>query len=239
MKYILMLLFLAQPLAAQTFTVIHEKRLWKDGRGTMEFNDEGIRYTSDKAKDSRSWAYQNIQYLDRISRKEFTILSYEDEARYLGRDKSYHFVIVEGEFTDELFRKISEKMDRPVTNRIVPENVVVQYQIPVKHTHTFGGCEGVLQFTKDSIIYATKYKQDAREWELGQDVQSVWSSDRYQLEIHIYENNRREFSRTRIYKFALKTPLDPEFYKKLKLKLYDLEAVHSPIQQSSYENSGL
>jgi hypothetical protein len=238
MKYLLILLFLAQPLAAQTFPVIHEKTFWRDGHGTIEITDEGIRYASDKAKDSRSWSYQDIQSLDRISSKEFTILSYEDESRYLGRDKSYHFVITEGELTDELFRKISEKMGRPVTDRVVPDNIAVQYRIPVKHLHTFGGCEGILEFTGDSIIYATKHKADAREWKLSRDVQSVWSSDRYQLEIHVYENNRREFSRTRIYKFALKTPLDPEIYRSLKLKLYDLEADHSPIQRSAYENPG-
>lgn len=230
MKYLLILLFLAQPLAAQTFTVIHKKTFWRDDHGTIDISDQGIRYTSDKAKNSRSWSYQDIQYLDRISRREFTILSYEDESRYLGRDKSYHFVITEGELTDELFRKISEKIGRPVTDRVVPDNVAVQYRIPVKHLHAFGGCEGVLQFTKDSIIYDSKNKKDAREWKLDRDVQSVWSSDRYQLEIHVYENNRREFSRTRIYKFSLKTALDPEIYRRLKLKLYDLEATHSPIQ---------
>jgi len=234
MKYLLILVFLVQPLAAQIFTVTHEKRLWRDGHGTMEIDDEGIRYTSDKAKDSRSWSYQDIQYLDRISGKEFTILTYEDETRYLGRDKSYHFVIAEGELTDELFRKISGKMGRPVTDRVPPDDVSVEYRIPAKHTHTFGGCEGVLQFTGDSIIYATKHKEDAREWKIDRDVQSVWSSDRYQLEIHVYENNRLDFSRTRIFNFALKAPLDPEIYRRLKLRLYDLETAHSPISRSAY-----
>jgi hypothetical protein len=239
MKYFLILVFLVQPLAAQTFNVIHEKRFWRDGNGTIEITDEGIRYSSTKAEDSRSWAYHDIQYLDRISSTEFTILSYEDEARYLGRDKSYHFVITEGKLSDAIFEKISRRINRPVTDRMPPGDASVEYRIPAKHTHTFGGCEGVLQITRDSIIYATEHKEDAREWKLGSDVQSVWSSDRYRLEIHVYENNRREFSRTRTYNFALKAPLDPETYRKLKLKLYDLEAVHSPIQRSANENSGL
>lgn len=223
MKYILMLLFLAQPLAAQTFTVIHEKRFWGDGQGTIDINDEGIRYTSDKTKDSRSWFYQDIQYLDRISGKEFKILSYEDEARYLGRDRSYHFVITEGEFTEELFRKVSERMDRPVTNRMLPDNIAAQYQVPVKHAHTFGGCEGVLKFTESFIYYETDHQKDTREWMFERDVQSVWSSNPYKLEIYIYENNRREFSKTRIYTFQLKEPLDQDMYRKLKLRLYELD----------------
>ena len=230
MKYLLMLLFLAQPLAAQTLGVIHEKRLWGDGVGTIEITDDGIRYASKDPEESRFWLYRDIQSLDRISDREFTILSYEDQARYLGRDRSYHFLITEGELTDELFRKISERMNVPVTDRKVPEDVVSTYSIPVKHLHTFGGCEGTLEFTEDSLIYDTENKKDARVWKLGSDVQSIWSSDRYRLEIQVYENNRREFTRTRVYHFVLKSPLDPGVYRKLKLRMYDLEGGHNPIQ---------
>jgi len=224
MKFLLMLFFLVQPLAAQTFSVKHEKSLWRDGRGTIAFTEEGIQYRSDNEKESRFWSYRDIQYLDRIGSWEFTILTYEDEARYLGRDRSYHFVITEGEFTDRLLEKIRGKTGRPVGNRRVPESVAAEYEIPVKHLHTLGGCEGILKFTGDSIIYATDRKKDAREWLLGSNIQSVWSSDPYQLDIYVYENNRREFSRSRIYRFSLKTALDPEVYRKLKLKLYNLGA---------------
>ena len=61
----------------------------------------------------------------------------------------------------------------------------------VKHLHSFGGCEGTLRFTEDAITYVTENENDAREWSLVRDVHSVWSSDRYQLQIHAYENNRR------------------------------------------------
>jgi len=225
-----MLLFLVQPLMAQTFTVIHEKKLWRDGGGRIAITDDGITYSTEKKEDSRQWKYEDIQYFDRVSSKEFTILSYEDESRLLGRDKSYRFVITEGELTDDIFRTISLRLNKPVTNRDLPENVAARYELPVKHLHTFGGCEGTLKFTGDAVYYLTEHKKDAREWQLIRDIQSIWSSDPYQLEIHVYENNRREFSRSRTYSFILKTPLDPEVYRKLKLRLYDLEKVHYPGQ---------
>ena len=84
----------------------------------------------------------------------------------------------------------------------------------------------MLKFTADAIYYVTGNKEDAREWLWSRDVQSVWSINPYQLEVHAYDNNRREFSRTRIYQFDLKAPLDPEFYRTLKLKLYNLESAH-------------
>jgi hypothetical protein len=230
MKYLLALFLLAQPLAAQTFSVIHEKSLWRDGRGTVEITDEGITFKADKGKDSREWKYEDIQYFDRISDKEFTILSYEDSSILLGRDKQYHFLITEGELTEDLFNRIRTRMDKPATNRQFPEVQNVRYELPAKHLHTLGGCEGTLKFTDDSIYYVTDDKKDAREWRIAEDIQSIWSSDRYQLEIHAYDNNRREFSKARVYSFALKKPLDPAFYRSLKLKLYDLGAVHLPIQ---------
>lgn len=220
---------MVHPLAAQTFNVIHEKALKRDGRGKIEITDEGISYTADKAKNSRSWKYEDIQYFDRISRREFTILSYEDNRLLLGRDKQYHFLITEGELTEGDFYRIRDRLHKPATNREFPDVLNVQYELPVKHRHAFGGCEGTLKFTDDEIYYVTKNKKDAREWRLATDIQSVWSSDRYQLEIQAFDNNRREFSRSRVYKFDLKEPLDPEVYRSLKLKLYNLEAAHRPL----------
>jgi hypothetical protein len=224
MRYLFLWLFLAQPLAAQTFSVTHEKRFRGDGRGTIEVTDEGIRYSSERPEDSRNWPYRDIQHLDRISPREFVLLSYEDETRYLGRDRSYRFVLTEGELTDAIFEKISRRLGRPVTDRVVPDKVAPEHAVPVKHNHTFGGCEGVLRFTGDAIVYDTENRRDARVWKLGRDIGSVWSRDRYHLEIHVYENNRRKFGRTRAYDFSLKAPLDPALYKELRLRLYDLEA---------------
>jgi hypothetical protein len=226
MKYLLILLLLARPLGAETFNVIHKKALWWDGKGKIEINDEGIAYVADKKEESRAWKYEDIQYFDRISGKEFTILSYEDSSILLGRDKQYHFLITEGELTTEFFDKIRERLKKPATNREFPDVVNAQYEIPVKHRHTLGGCEGTLKFTEDKIYYVTDDRRDAREWRLDTDIQSIWASNRYQLEIHAFDNNRREFSRTRIYKFDLKKPLDPEMYRSLKLRLYRLESVH-------------
>ncbi len=230
MKYLLMLIFIAQPLAAQTFNVVHEKALWWDGRGKIEITGEGIVFVAEKAEESRTWRYGDIQYFDRISGKEFTVLSYEDNPMLLGRDKQYHFLITEDELTMEIFNGIRDRLNKPVTNREFPDAVNAQYELPVKHQHTFGGCEGTLKFTEDGIYYVTDRRQDAREWRFATDIQAIWSSNRYRLEIHAFDNNRREFSRTRVYKFDLKESLDPERYRSLKLKLYDLEAVHRPIQ---------
>ena len=76
MKYFLMLLLFAEPLAGQTLSVIHKKRLWPDSRGKIHITEVGIEFEEANQKNSRTWAYQDIQHFDRISGKEFVILSY-------------------------------------------------------------------------------------------------------------------------------------------------------------------
>ncbi|MEZ5352898.1 MAG: hypothetical protein R2762_09710 [Bryobacteraceae bacterium] len=225
MKSALLCIVLVGSLYGETLTVVQEKTLWRDAHGLVHIGEQGIVYESAKEDESRAWSYNDIQYFDRISRKEFVILTYEDRKRYLGRDRQYHFTITEGELTADLFRRVSGWLGRPVTNREVSE-VTAAYSLPVKHQHGFGGCEGELQFTPEAIYYVSKQKEDTREWLVARDVQSVWSMNRYQFEVHAYDNNRREFSRTRVYKFDLKAPLDPSVYRALKWKLYQLETTH-------------
>jgi hypothetical protein len=233
MRIAILLLISVQFLAAETFTVIHKKTGWPNGKGSVEITDEGIRFEAKKEKRSRQWGWLDIQYFDRISETEFDILTYQDQRKYLGRDRSFRFLITEGALSDQLFEMISAKLERPVTDRVVRQASQVIYEVPVKHQHGFGGCEGVLQFTKDAIYYVTEHTKDAREWQLARDVNSVWSADKYRLEIHTYDNNRREFSRSRVYKFDLKEPLNATLYRDLKLRMYSLETAHLPYTSES------
>lgn len=222
MRLFLLLLCSAAGLAGQTFDVIHKKSHWPDGQGRVHISEEAIAFEARDEKHSRRWSYADIQHFDRVSKSEFVILSYEDQKWKLGRDREFRFVITPGELTDGLMDTISRRLGKPVTDRVVSE-VAAKYEVAVKHLHTLGGCEGRLLFTDDAVFYSTDHAADAREWKLARDIRAVSSVDPYLLEIRAFENNRREFSRTRVYKFALKQALDAAFYRNLKLKLYDLE----------------
>ena len=216
------LLWLPLANAQTSFEVIHKKRFWQDGRGKIVISAEGIAFNAAEEKNSRRWAYSDIQYFDRVSEQEFVVLSYEDQKWKLGRDRQFRFVVTSGNLTDALFASISGRLGRPVTDRVFRNPAETDYQLPVKHLHGFGGCEGMLVFAPETVSYSSEHAKDARVWRLGRDVESVWSSSPYHLELHVYDNNRREFSRKRVYKFDLKRPLDPAHYRDLKLRLYDL-----------------
>jgi len=230
MRLAVAFLLFAEVLAAQTLPVTLQKSFWPDARGEIRITQEGIGFQATNGKTSRTWAYRDIQTFDRRSKTEFVILSYEDQRWKLGRDRSYHFRVTSGELTDELFGQIRDRMAKPVTDRVLGEVSGAEYQLPVKHLHSLGGCEGQLIFTPEAIYYETEHAEDARAWRLTSEVESLWSGQPYELELHVYEHNRREFRRTRVFKFSLKEPLDPEFYRDLKLKLYDLEASRFRVQ---------
>ena len=224
MKLLLLLLTTGIGLADTSLDVVHKKRLWFDQEGSIRIDASGISFQAKgKNEEVRSWTYEDIQFLDRMSPTEFRLLTYEDVAWRLGQDQRYHFEIVSGDFSNELFAEVAARMGRPVTDRVVSRPKTAEQELLVKHLTRFGGSEGTLFFTPERIVYATDAKKGSRQWFLDRDVQSVWSVDPYRLEIHVYEDNPGEFRRERVYKFALKRHLNDEFYRRLKLKLYQLE----------------
>jgi hypothetical protein len=116
------------------------------------------------------------------------------------------------------------KVGRPVTDRIVEDGPDDAPRLPVKHLKPFGGSEGELIFGESAIYYATDAPRQSREWRLNRDIESVWAAHRYQLELHVFEAGRYDFDDTRVYRFQLKEPLDPDLYRNLKLRLYGLRA---------------
>ena len=222
MKTLILTFGAAGLLGAQTFPVVHKKDLWPDAAGEIRITDSAIEFQASKEKHSRRWEYADIQHFDRRSEREFVVMSYEDERKYLGRDRRFHFALTEGAISDELFQTIAKRIGKPVTDRVVGGEPAGGYAVPVKHLHSLGGCEGELRFLDDRIVYSTQHKPDAREWRIEPDIDSVWSTNPYQIELHVYEDNRREFSHTRVFKFDLKQRLNPEVYSALKMRRFAL-----------------
>jgi hypothetical protein len=201
----------------QTLKVRHDHDPWGGCEGELVITDSGIDYRTEKEKHNRSWAWTDIQTVDRYSTEKFTVLTYADQKILLGRDQPFDFEVLEGEgLDDETFKVIAKKLLRPVIDRAPKELEAVEYEVSVKHLHTLGGCEGVLRFTKDHITYETDHKKDARLWRRNREVVGVWSVNRYDLEVQVYERDGGDFNRTRNFRFQLKEPLDDSYYAQLR-----------------------
>lgn len=222
---ILLILLLGCPTfawSAGTLHVRHDHDPWGGCTGELAITSDGIRFHSDgKEEHTRDWSWTDIQTVDRLSTDRFSILTYEDQKWLLGRDRPWDFTVLDsgaGGLTDQLFALIRQNESRPLVDR-VPRQIEADYQVPVKHLHTFGGCEGVLEFSRDWIVYKTDHKEDARSWRRDKEVASIWSTGPFDLELEVYEKNGEDLLRTRRYRFELKQPLNQTYYNRLKREL--------------------
>lgn len=205
----------------QSFTVRHDHDPWGSCQGELTVHGDGIDFRSSKEDHNRQWAWTDIQAVDRFSPLKFTILTYTDQKLLAGRDQPFDFTVLEGEgLNDETFQIIQEHSIRPLVDRSVEMAVSIEYEIPVKHLHTFGGCEGVLQFTSGQILYVTKHQKDSRKWRIGKEIAGIWSANRFDLEIQAFEREDGDYHQTRSFRFQLKQPLDNHYYRKLRREIH-------------------
>ena len=214
---LLLVLGIAYPAFAQAVQVRHDHDPWGACEGELVVDENGIQYVTDKEDHQKSWAWIDIQGFDRWSPERFSVLTYEDLKWHLGLDRNFDFTVLPGEaaLEEAAFAIIERNLIRPVTDRI-PKVDEPEYQVPVKHIHVFGGCEGVLTFGRDRVVYETTHVRDARSWGRDKHIANVWSSNPYELELRVFEENRRAFDKTTRFLFQLKEPLDVGYYERLR-----------------------
>lgn len=84
-------------------------------------------------------------------------------------------------------------------------------EIPAKHRHRFGGCEGVLRISSELLIFDTEKAEDRRMWRL-RDLQSFGTAGPYSLRLS---------TELETFNFDLKTPLTQEIQDFLWQRLRD------------------
>ena len=222
---VLLLLALALAGAETSFEAKWKKSIRPDVDGTLSVLEGGIRFQHEKeTKQVLEWSFEDVQHLDRASPTEVAIQSYSDSISRLGRDRWYRFVLVGSTFSDELHAKVVNRIGRPATDRVVREPADAEMAIPAKNVRLLRGSEGVLYFTPEWVIYSTGRSGHSRAWRLDRDVEAVWSSDPYRLEVHVLGGSEAFARRTDVYRFSLKKPLDRSYYDGLKMKLYSLRS---------------
>jgi hypothetical protein len=217
MKILALALLLAAPVLCETtFQATLARPFWKDKRGELRFTAEAVEFHPNGEKDFSKWDFPDIQLLDRVSPTEIRLLTYEDMRWQLGRDRTLHFILESGSLTDSLFDEVEAKLERPAANRVLSGLTAPTGRLPAKHLHPMGGCEGELLFFPDRVAFDSEQDKHDREWKLGEQLESVWSSDPFELEFLTRE------PRASMWRFKLKRRLDAQVYKTLTLRLYDL-----------------
>ena len=119
MRFMTLFLLLGATLSAQTFDDTFDAAFdatelrgpWLDRPGKLTVTPGGLEFHTQK----RGWQWQwtDIQLLDRVSPTRLDVLTYEDSALRLGRDRRYRFELAEP-LPDALWQKMRARFGRPV-----------------------------------------------------------------------------------------------------------------------------
>lgn len=203
----------------QTFEYRVELQRWLQNRhGTLIITPDTIQFKSDQGKDSRTWLYRDIEQINVSSPTLIEITTYEDQLLKLGRNRIFRFKLRQGAITSDVSTLLMKRAARPIATSILPEAAdLPQFELPVKHLHTFGGCHGVLQIFTDHITFRSARPGDSRYWRYA-DIQHVGYPTRFRLDLLSFENELG--GPTRRFNFELKQELPAGIYDYIWIRLH-------------------
>lgn len=208
-------IFAATPPEAEpefSFEARHQ-RFFRDDDGRLEVTQSGIAYLSHKAEDrSRRWSFEEIQELKVESSRRIRILTYEDVAWQLNRDRSFTFELVDGEVSAELVAFVEERLPTPLVTAVFDRPEEFSARIPAKHGHALGGgCDGEILFAEDFLIFESSRPDHSRRWRLDQ-LEDVGSASEFDLRVSTREGS---------FHFQLKRPLDRRAFEALWRRIHE------------------
>ena len=180
-------------------------------RGELVFRDDGVEYLTSHKEDARTWNYIDIQQLGLRNDKKIAVVTYEDRKLQFGKDKIFNFELTEGSIPAPLASALQTRLTRPLVSAVIPEIPAARYQLPVKHQHALGGCQGSLEVGEHEVVYKTSHSSDSRIWRY-EDLSSIGSTGPFQLRLSSMERTGGEYGAEKNFIFDLKRRLDPEVY---------------------------
>lgn len=217
--FLLILFFAPLILTAQEYQYsVRHRHILKDCRGVLKMTPDGIFFAATNSRDSRKWTFDDIRTLEIQSDSKISVWSYEDQKRWLGKDKVFEFEILNKKVTPELSAFLLERVKRPMKIAVIPEiTETPEYELPVKHLHPITGTRGILKIYSDKIVYLTPKIGDSRYWRL-QDIERFSQPDRFRFQIVSYLP--KTGGPTESYDFQLMQDLPEGLYEYLWVRLH-------------------
>ena len=226
MKIFLWTLLLAQVPAAErewSFEARHD-HAFGSCEGQLIIAADSVRFETTDGEDSRTWSYPDIEFFEVVSASRIRVHTYEHRgAFHLWRERAFTLDLTDGSLTSDIYAFLRDRSPRAVLMRdpsladnsaeapVAFREEVVQ-ELPVRHDHSLGGCQGLLEIREGSIVYPN----DSRLWRLA-DLESFASNGDFELRVS---------TRNETFRFDLKAPLEEETYRHI------WRAVYSPRLQS-------
>lgn len=187
---------------------VEHDHLYKSCKGELIINQDGVEYRTDNKDHARKWTYIDIKTIKLKSPKKVEVVSYESGLKTLGWDKEFEFKVLEGEITKDVSEFLLSRVARPLNTSFVATEEKAQYEIPVRHSHRFGGCQGTLRIFSDRIVYESDKQENSRYWRWS-DIQSISRTGPYHFSVTTYE---AKFGGSKTYNFDLKEQMEDVVY---------------------------
>jgi hypothetical protein len=205
-------------LQAQSFEfAVRHGHLLKDCRGTLKISASGVEYQTSHSKDGRKWKFEEIQTIEVKSPVQISLVSYEDQKRYFGKDRVFEFELLSEKVQPDLSAFLLTHVSRPMIVAVLPESEKPAFEFPVKHLHTITGATGTLKIYPDRVVFQSAREGDSRHWRLS-DIERFSRPDRYRFQIvsHVPKSGWP----TETYNFQLMEDLPPAVYDYLWVRLH-------------------
>lgn len=171
------------PVGAQEFRYkVRQDRLIGGRDGELIIATDHVEFRAEKEDDSRRWAFGEIKLFEILSPTRVRVWTYQDRKLLLGRAENLTFKIIDGEIDQQASDRLRERIQRPFVTSFTSEEGALLAQIPVKHRHRLGGCEGVLEIYADRLVYEARDGHDSRSWRWT-DIRAVSRPDMDRLEV--------------------------------------------------------
>jgi hypothetical protein len=224
--------------AADRVTIpVRHPHLRKGGTGEIQVGESSIlfREAGKKQKHSREWAFDDIQQLY-VGSNSLRILTYEDVAWMLGKDREYEFDRLPEGAAHQILEAARGRIEERRLIAAIPQSVMKPvWQIKAKVLEGRSGSDGVVLAGEDSIVYKTEERDASRTWHFSQ-IDNISSSGPFDLTITTFERGGSRFAGRRDFRFQLKAPLPEERYNALWRRLNETRLTQFPMNTQTKEN---
>lgn len=223
--------------AARPGTIpLRHKHLRKGGTGELSVGVSTItfREIGKSQNHSREWAFDEIKQLY-VSPNIIRVVTYEDVAWQLGKDREYKFDEVPKGAAQTLVSVLRGRMDnRRLVAALADSSIKPLWQIKAKLVRGRAGSEGIVLVGEDSVVYNSGERDASRTWMFRQ-IENISSSGPFDLTITAFEQDGAQSYGRRDFRFQLKTELSEQRYNALWRRLNHSRLLQSSTLDSSKE----
>jgi hypothetical protein len=170
--------------------------------GTLHADSRGVEFVPLKGASMR-WTFTEIKDLD-LERYRIVLIGYDNREWHLPGTRRFDLEIKQ-EITPAVAASLTEKMGRPVQDRIPDPHAPAITEIAVRRIAHLGASNGLLRIRQQGIDYITAQPGQSRSWR-WLDIQTLSNPDPYHLFVFGYRDS---------YAFDLKGTLSREVFNHL------------------------